>query len=93
MSDDDYIKHIREFHEKLRNDPERLKEFMQKIIGPPKRRLEGEEHDRVWLMLQMTEPVRETNNQHSWCAEYNIGGIMYDVHYFPEADPFIEQYL
>jgi hypothetical protein len=44
-------------------------------------------------MLQMTVPVRETNNQHSWCAEYNVGGIMYDVHYFPNEEPFIEEYL
>ncbi len=72
---------------------EEAEAFIRKIMGPPKRRLEGEEHNRVWLLLQMTEPVRETNNQHSWCAEYNIGGIMYDVHYFPEEDPFIEQYL
>jgi hypothetical protein len=68
-------------------------DFIRKIMGPPKRRLEGDEHDKVWLMLQMTAPVRETNNQHSWCSEYNIGGIMYDVHYFPNEDPFIEQYL
>jgi hypothetical protein len=73
--------------------PEQARELIRKIMGPPKRRLEGQEHDRVWLMLQMAEPVSETNNQHSWCAEYNVGGILYDVHYFPNEDPFIEQYL
>ena len=67
--------------------------FIRRIFGPPKRRLEGQEHEKVWLMLQMTIPVRETNNQHSWCAEYNVGGIMYDVHYFPNEEPFIEEYL
>lgn len=72
---------------------EEAEAFIRKVMGPPKRVLHGEEHDRVWLMLQMAEPVRETNNQHSWCAEYNIGGIMYNVHYFPNEDPFIEQYL
>jgi hypothetical protein len=72
---------------------EEAEAFIRKIMGPPKRRLEGEEHNKVWLMLQMIEPVRETNNQHSWCVEYSIGGIMYDVHYFPEEKPFIEQYL
>jgi hypothetical protein len=72
---------------------EEAEAFIRKIMGPPKRRLEGEEHNKVWLMLQMIEPVRETNNQHSWCVEYNIGGIMYDVHYFSEEEPFIEQYL
>ena len=71
---------------------EQAEAFIRKVMGPPKRKLEGQEHDQVWLMLQLIEPVRETNNQHSWCAEYNIGGIMYDVHYFPNKDPFIEQY-
>jgi hypothetical protein len=72
---------------------EEAQAFLRKVMGPPKRRLSGNEHDKVWLMLQMTEPVRETNNQHSWCAEYNIGGILYDVHYFPDEEPFIEEYL
>ena len=67
--------------------------WLLKVMGPPKRILQGEEHKQVLLMLKMAEPVRETNNQHSWCAEYNIGGIMYNVHYFPNEDPFIEQYL
>jgi hypothetical protein len=72
---------------------EEAEAFIRKIMGPPKRQLEGKEHDQVWLMLKLAEPVRETNNQHSWCAEYNIGGKIYDVHYFPNEDPFIEEYL
>ncbi len=78
---------------RMEEDPEYAKEFMRSVMGPPKRRLEGEEHEKVWLMLQMTEPVRETNNQHSWCAEYNLGGKMYDVVFFPDEEPFIEEYL
>lgn len=78
---------------KLFQNKEEAQAFIRSIMGPPKRILEGQEHQQVWLMLQLAEPVRETNNQHSWCAEYNIGGIMYDVHYFPDEDPFIEQYL
>lgn len=78
---------------KLFQNKEEAQAFIRSIMGPPKRILEGQEHQQVWLMLQLAEPIRETNNQHSWCAEYNIGGIMYDVHYFPDEDPFIEQYL
>lgn len=77
----------------LFNSPDEAARFLRSILGPPKRRLEGKEHEKVWLLLQMTEPVRETNNQHSWCAEYNIGGKMYDVHYFPNEEPYIEEYL
>ncbi len=72
---------------------EQAKAWIRKLMGPPKRRLEGKEHERMMLLFSMTEPVRETNNQHSWCAEYNLGGKMYDVHYFPGEDPFIEEYL
>ncbi len=86
----------RQAHQKIYmpfDTKEEAEAFIRAIIGPPKRRLEGNEHDRVWLLLQMIEPVRETNNQHSWCAEYNVGGKMYDVVYFPGEDPFIEEYL
>lgn len=72
---------------------EEAQEFIRKIMGPPKRRLEGKEHEQVWLLLQMMEPVRESNNQHSWCAEYEMGGKKYDVHYFPDEEPFIEEIL
>ncbi len=72
---------------------EEAQAWLRSIMGPPKRILHGEEHDKVWLMLKMAEPVRETNNQRSFCVEYNIGGKMYDVHYFPGEEPFIEEYL
>lgn len=72
---------------------EEAQAFIRKIMGPPKRQLEGKERDQVMLLLTMMEPVRETNNQRSWCAEYNMGGKRYDVHYFPGEEPFIEEYL
>ncbi len=75
------------------SNKEEAAQWLRLVMGPPKRILHGEEHEKVWLMLQMAEPVRETNNQHSWCAEYNLGGKMYDVHYFPNQEPFIEEYL
>jgi hypothetical protein len=77
----------------LFNTKEEVEAWIRKIMGPPKRILLGEEHDKVWLMLQMAEPVRETNNQRSFCVEYNLGGKMYDVHYLPGEEPFIEEYL
>ncbi len=72
---------------------EEAQAWIRELMGPPKRRLEGKEHEQVWLMLQMCEPVRETNNQHSWCAEYNLSGKIYDVHFFPGEEPYIEEYL
>ncbi len=72
---------------------EEAQAWIRKIMGPPKRRLEGKEHEQVWFMLQLAEPVRETNNQHSWTAEYNLNGKIYDVHFFPNEEPFIEEHI
>jgi hypothetical protein len=44
-------------------------------------------------MLQLIEPIRESNNQRSWCAEYQIGKKRYDVHFFPNEEPIIDEYL
>lgn len=73
--------------------PEEAKAFIRRVMGPPKRTLEGKEKEHVWLILQMTKPTKTTNNQHSWCEEYYVGGKYYDVHYFPDEDPMIDEIL
>lgn len=76
----------------LRNlNPDEARKFLRKVMGPSRRRIEGKEHDNLMLMFKMMEPIRESNNQHSWCAEYVIGDRHYDVHYFPDEEPFIEE--
>jgi hypothetical protein len=85
------MKSVREFANSM--TPGQARDFIRKVMGPPKRTLEGDEHDQVWFLLQLTEPVRTSNNQHSWCEEYQIGEKKYDVHYFPNQDPYIEEYL
>jgi hypothetical protein len=70
---------------------EEAQSFIRKVMGPTRRRVEGQEHDNLMLMFAMMEPVRESNNQHSWCAEYIIGDKQYDVHYFPNEEPFIDE--
>ena len=82
---------IREKHANF--TPEEARDWIRSVMGPPRRTLEGEEYKKVWLMLQLAEPVRESNNQHSWCAEYEIGGKRYDVHFFPNEEPIIDLYL
>jgi hypothetical protein len=82
-----------DFINELKQDPERLKEFLRKVVGPPTRTIEGDEYHHVWLILKMTEPTRTTNNQHSWCEEYYVGGKYYDVHYFPNEEPLIKEVL
>lgn len=95
MSNDEYLQHMREYSEKLRNDPERLKAFIRQVMGPPSKKLEGKDKENVMLLLALTEPYKETNNQHSWTAYYNIGGKEYHATYFPEDDngPIIDEML
>ena len=94
MSDDDYLKRIREYSEELRKDPVRLKEFMRKVMGPPHKTLEGDEKKHTMLLLNLIEPFKATNNQHSWTSYYMIGETEYQVTYFPESDePIIDQVL
>ena len=70
---------------------EQLKEMLRRVIGSPKRQLEGKEYDQTWLLLQMLEPVRESNNQRTWTSEYVLNGKRYDVTYGLEDLPIIEE--
>jgi hypothetical protein len=72
---------------------EEAQEFIRKIMGPPKRPIEGKEYEYVWTILKMTEPTRTSNNQHSLTEEYYVGDKYYDVHYFPNEEPIIEEVL
>lgn len=71
---------------------EEAKAFIRKVMGPPKRMLEGKERENVWLLIQMSTPVRESNNQRFWNEEYLISGRRYDVTYGLEDNPVIEVY-
>lgn len=76
---------IQEAAERIRNDPVKLKEFMRKVTGPPKRVLEGAEREHMLTVFKLIEPVRTTNNQRSFTDEYVHAGKMYDVHYFDDG--------
>jgi hypothetical protein len=71
---------------------EEAQAFIRKIMGPPKRQLEGKERENVWMLILMSEPVRESNNQRFWYEEYLIGNKRYDVTYGVEDDPIVEVY-
>ena len=83
----------KEFMEKLREDPVKLKKFMRAVIGPSNRTLEGKEQQQVLLLLAMTEPYEESNNQHSWTECYRIGQTEYRVTTFPGGDVIVDQML
>ena len=70
---------------------EEVETFVRRILGPARRTLEGKEREQAWLILNMSEPTRTHNNQHSWTEEYYVGGKYYDVHYFPNEQPIIDE--
>jgi hypothetical protein len=73
---------------------EELKTFLRKVMGPPRRTLEGQEKENVWLMIQMQdEPDEFSNNQHSISEVYRFNQREYHVHYFPNESPYIEEIM
>lgn len=85
--------HIRAKHAAM--TPEEARAWIRSVMGPPHKTLEGDDKEKVMLLLAMTEPYKETNNQHSWTAYYNIGGKEYHATYFPEDKdgPIIDEML
>jgi hypothetical protein len=94
MTNDDYLKRIREYSEELRKDPVRLKAFLRSVMGPPMKTLEGKEKEQTILLLQMLEPFKQTNNQQSWTDYYMIGETEYHVTTWPgSSEPTIDKML
>ena len=61
---------------------EEAKAFIRKVMGPPRRVLEGAEREHMLTVFRLVEPIKSTNNQRSFTDEYVHAGKMYDVHYF-----------
>jgi hypothetical protein len=72
---------------------EEARAWLRKILGPPSKTLEGQERERIMLLLAMMDPVKATNNQHSYTEYYHIGSTEYHVTYFPNEDPIVEEML
>jgi hypothetical protein len=58
---------------------EEARAFIRKVMGPPRRTLEGKEREQVLLLLAMMEPYEISNNQISWTSCYMIGDRNYHV--------------
>lgn len=94
MNNQEYLQRLRDSAEELRKDPERLKVFLRNIMGRPHKTLEGKEKEQVMLLLTMTEPFKQTNNQQSWTDYYMIGDTEYHVTTWPGSEePTIDKML
>jgi hypothetical protein len=83
---------IREKHAKM--TPEEAKAWIRKVMGPPRRTLEGQEKDNVWLMIQLIdEPTSASNNQRTITEVYHLNQKEYHVTYFDGDDFEIDEML
>lgn len=55
-----------------------------------RRRLEGEERERVLTMLRMMGPGEQTNNQRVWTESWRVGNIEYNYHSCAEFEELEE---
>lgn len=93
MTNDDYLKRMKEYSEELCKDPVRLKSFLRKVMGRPTRTLEGDERLQVLTLLALIKPFDQSNNQHSWTNCYMIGDIEYQVTSFPGGNEIVDEML
>ena len=73
--------------------PEEARAFLRKVMGPPKRTLEGKEREQVLLLLAMMEPYDVSNNQISWTSCYMIGDRDYHVTSLPGFEDIVDLML
>lgn len=76
---------------RIKEDPDYAKQLIRSIMGPPRREIVGEEYDKIWTMLQLIEPAKQSNNQRTWTDEFRIGAKRYDVTYGFSDKPEIEE--
>lgn len=72
--------------------PKEARAFIRKIMGPPKRVLEGIEREHMLTVFSLIEPFEITNNQRSFTEEYRHANKIYYVHYF-ENEIEVEEIL
>ena len=81
MTHAEYLDRLRNAGEKLRNDPEKLKQFMTGLGLYKKRRvIDGDEREQVLTMLRLIGPGELTDNQHIWTESWRVGNIEYNIH-------------
>ena len=73
--------------------PEEAQVFLRKVMGPPRKTLEGKEREQVLLLLAMMDPYSSSNNQRSWTDCYRIGQKEYQVTTFPDEDVIVDLML
>jgi hypothetical protein len=71
--------------------PEEAQAFLRRVMGPPKRRIEGEEYKHLMLILNLKTPIGSSNNQRFWTDEYEHNSRIYHITYGFLDDPYLEE--
>jgi len=68
------------------------RDFIKRVMGPPRRELAGAERDQVLLMLAMLGgPTVTSNNQHSYSEDYVHAGRHWCVTTWPDGYYTVEE--
>jgi hypothetical protein len=70
---------------------EEAQAFLRKVMGPPKRKLEGEEYKHMMLVLSLKTPISSSNNQRFWTDEYEHNGKIYQLTTGIDNEPWLEE--
>lgn len=72
--------------------PEEARAWIRRVIGPPRRVLEGAEKEHMLTVFRLLEPFETSNNQRSFTEEYRHANKIYHVHYF-EGETEVEELI
>jgi hypothetical protein len=72
--------------------PEEARAWIRRVIGPPRRVLDGTEKEHMLTVFRLLEPFETSNNQRSFTEEYRHANKIYHVHYF-EGETEVEEIL
>ena len=70
---------------------EEAQAFLRKVMGQPKRKLEGEEYKHMMLVLSLKTPISSSNNQRFWTDEYEHNGKIYQLTTGIDNEPWLEE--
>jgi hypothetical protein len=73
----------------LNMTPEEAQAFLRRVMGPPKRRLEGDEYRHMMMILSLKDPICSSNNQRFWTNKYEHNGRHYEITYVVEDAPLL----
>lgn len=71
---------------------EEAQAFIRKVLGPPRRKIEGTEYEHVRTLVLLAKPSIVSNDQRSYNEIYDIGDTRYSITYFDD-ETLIEEIL